>query len=73
MTIILANYRVWPPSSVLDRILPNPVALLLVEERFSGDSSIVLFVPADGVKHELASVGAAVFVGLTGERVVGHL
>ena len=52
------------------RLRPDPVAFF---NRFADDSTIVLFVPADGVEGEPAIRTAVVFEGLAADDVVWEL
>src|ERR1043166_8226985 len=52
------------------RVLPVPVAFLVVKQCLAGHATIVLLVPADGVENALAIVRAPVFVRLAGKNVV---
>lgn len=58
---------------LLRRILPNPVALLVVKQSLSGHAAAVLFIPADGIEDELTIAGSAIFVRLAGNDIVRQL
>jgi len=59
--------------SLLNRVIPDPVAFpLIIQGVGAGHAAVVFFIPADGVEDELAVAGAAVFVGLAGNDVVGQ-
>ena len=53
------------------RILPDPVALLVVEQSLSRHTAVIFFIPTDGIEHKLSVIGAVVFVRLAGNDIVG--
>src|SRR5207249_11582930 len=51
-------------------ILPDPVALIFIEQRVARRSPIVPFIPAHRVEQELAIIGAPILVRFAGDDVV---
>src|SRR6516164_9501353 len=54
------------------RILPDPVAFLVIEQGVSRHAAVVGYVPAHGVEDKLSVRGAMIFVRPTANDIIGQ-